>query len=306
MDGMKLYQKRLAGSERAARQRRLPPGIPPAKLALAFLYDLSRAFSMKPSVYHTAGNRMLTLIFRDATFLCGDFIADYGEVIAGISQQWPVTVYGTASGKETGELRIRFRGEEILAERSCVSGKDFDVLSGLCVKIETQDARDSACFAQILRQMCFWQDDVAVPRTMEEFCRAQQLGTAVDGAYFCYLPLGENSGGAGRLSCLSMEQKAELWEVFLEDGVSTMEFDWLFSAGLCGEYPTLIEWELALQTVLEELGITVINRQDERFEVTGRKGRQMRFDFTHGSPAEKMFLKILFPVKPEDQHTSKK
>lgn len=46
---------------------------------------------------------------------------------------------------------------------------------------------------------------------------------------------------------------------------------------------------------LEELGFRV-ERSDCSFRVIGPEGRERRFDFARGDPAEKIFLKLLFPL----------
>ena len=69
----------------------------------------------------------------------------------------------------------------------------------------------------------------------------------------------------------------------------------------CGEiYYTdqtrwLLEWELALDMVLDQLSFQV-NRDTNSFCLLDGTGRERRFDFTRGGPAEKLFLKLLFPL----------
>ncbi len=57
----------------------------------------------------------------------------------------------------------------------------------------------------------------------------------------------------------------------------------------------LLEWELTLQLTLEALGFAVVNGAG-RFTVTGPDGSARSFDLIRGGPAEKLFLKILFPL----------
>lgn len=292
MEELKLYQKLPCGSDRLPGSGEMA-ALPPARLAVAFLSDISRSFSQNPDVYHTEGNRMLTLLYHNVSFSCGDFAAEYGELMAALSRRWPVTVYGTAFERETGELRAVQGEGMVYFSRSSVSGEDFDTLSGLCIKLETGTPEDCARMAEIFCQIRFWQDTMAVPRTLESFCTAQGLCRPINGAYFCYLP----TEGKRRLACLSLERKAELWEVFLSENLSPLEFDWLLDAYQQGEAPALLEWELALQAVVERLRISIVNRR-EAFEVRDSGGRQLRFDYDRGSAAEKMFLKLLFPVRP--------
>ena len=62
-----------------------------------------------------------------------------------------------------------------------------------------------------------------------------------------------------------------------------------------GAVDSLLEWELTLQLTLEALGFAVVNGAG-RFTVTGPDGSARSFDLIRGGPAEKLFLKILFPL----------
>ena len=74
-----------------------------------------------------------------------------------------------------------------------------------------------------------------------------------------------------------------------------MEFQWLWDAYREGAVDSLLEWELTLQLTLEALGFAVVNGAG-RFTVTGPDGSARSFDLIRGGPAEKLFLKILFPL----------
>ena len=51
----------------------------------------------------------------------------------------------------------------------------------------------------------------------------------------------------------------------------------------------------SVQQVLDELEFQIIN-QPGQFYILDPSGKQITFDFIRGGPAEKVFLKILFPV----------
>ena len=97
------------------------------------------------------------------------------------------------------------------------------------------------------------------------------------------------------LEALSARQKEALWRGFLQGGTQPMEFQWLRAAYREGAVDTLLEWELTLQLTLEALGFAVVNGSF-RFTVTGPDGSARSFDLIRGGPAEKLFLKILFPL----------
>ena len=108
----------------------------------------------------------------------------------------------------------------------------------------------------------------------------------------------DSDGDAGvldALEALSARQKEALWRGFLQDGTQPMEFQWLWDAYREGAVDSLLEWELTLQLTLEALGFAVVNGAG-RFTVTGPDGSARSFDLIRGGPAEKLFLKILFPL----------
>ena len=105
----------------------------------------------------------------------------------------------------------------------------------------------------------------------------------------------DRMGFLDALEALSARQKEALWRGFLQDGTQPMEFQWLWDAYREGAVDSLLEWELTLQLTLEALGFAVVNGAG-RFTVTGPDGSARSFDLIRGGPAEKLFLKILFPL----------
>ena len=105
----------------------------------------------------------------------------------------------------------------------------------------------------------------------------------------------DRMGFLDALEALTARQKEALWRGFLQDGTQPMEFQWLWDAYREGAVGSLLEWELTLQLTLEALGFAVVNGAG-RFTVTGPDGSARSFDLIRGGPAEKLFLKILFPL----------
>ena len=98
-----------------------------------------------------------------------------------------------------------------------------------------------------------------------------------------------------KVTALTAEHKALLWESFLADGQQPLEFAWLWEIYYTDQTRWLLEWELALDMVLDQLSFQV-NRDTNSFCLLDGTGRERRFDFTRGGPAEKLFLKLLFPL----------
>ena len=103
----------------------------------------------------------------------------------------------------------------------------------------------------------------------------------------------DRMGFLDALEALTARQKEALWRGFLQDGTQPMEFQWLWDAYREGAVDSLLEWELTLQLTLEALGFAVVNGAGR---LTGPDGSARSFDLIRGGPAEKLFLKILFPL----------
>lgn len=100
------------------------------------------------------------------------------------------------------------------------------------------------------------------------------------------------------LACLTVNQIVALWYKYLEDGISSLEFDWLYDQLEQQDAARLFQWELGLHIALSQLQIQIDYRA-EGFTITNAVGNKMRFDFFSSLAAEKLFLKILFPVPPQ-------
>ena len=146
----------------------------------------------------------------------------------------------------------------------------------------------------MLQEICYQNTCVAIPRYYAPFFQEGIPCCCQEGAHFCYLNLTNETNTGDYLRSLSLVQKAELWQEFLQDGAPALEFEWLWEAYRKKE-TGLLEWELTLEAVIEKLGIEVKN-EERKFQVTDAGGHPIRFDYTRGRAAEKIFLKILFPV----------
>lgn len=290
-----LYQRRTVRSERV-QAFETDPKISPAILTLGFVYDLSRSLSMNPRVYYTEGNLMIAVMFSGSSFGCDDFMDEYRDIMADISSCWPLIVYGNVSGPETGELCVSREGDDVVSYRKCVSGRDFSDFSDICIKVEPNNLEECSFLKEGITQMCSANRCVALPKVYEHFCITSEFYAPIEGTYFSYLPMEEDVGCEERLRCLSIGQKEELWQEFLKYGMTAMEFEWLWDAYQDGTVNGLLEWELALESTLSNLHITVTN-ENQVFHVFDWNGMPMRFDYVHGSAADKVFLKILFPLR---------
>ena len=171
----------------------------------------------------------------------------------------------------------------------------FDQLSGLCVKLEADSSEHAARLRDVLGQIRYNARCCAVDRRAGAFLDENEILEDQDGSLYRYLTLEGDHSPIDYLQALSLEQKQHLWRIFLRDGEQPMEFAWLHEFAQEGAGFCMMEWELTLQQVLDELEFQIIN-QPGQFYILDPSGKQITFDFIRGGPAEKVFLKILFPV----------
>ena len=134
-----------------------------------------------------------------------------------------------------------------------------------------------------------------VTKDHEAFLTDCGLLAPTEGRLFAYFSWDSEPQTECFLSALSANHKLLLWQVFLEDHQQPREFDWLWETYYAEGAHYLLEWELALRTVMEKLQFQV-ERSENSYRLLDFTGRERCFDFIKGGAAEKVFLKLLFPV----------
>lgn len=267
----------------------------PVDLWIELVCGIDKLFSETHELLYAEGGKSLVLLWRDTVYLWQDLAEPFGAALAAIQKQWPLTLYGTSEARET--VSVTFAGTENAptACLSSVSGKPFDHLQGLGIQLRVEDADTAARLAALSEALSPRAGCAALARRDEAFVRSSTLLAEPPGSFFLYIAWQPGQNSADYLHCLSIPQKAALWRVFLQDELQPSEFDWLWTLYSAGEAPALLEWELALRAVLEDLNFQ-IERQERHFTVTDGSGKVRWFDFLKGGPAEKLFLKLLFPL----------
>ena len=143
-----LYPYRPAGEHRL-------PGLRPGCAAgpgalLGLMRDVGQLFDCEPVVLQRPDSPALLLFYPDTVFPWRDLAEVCGGALAGLAGFWPVTVYGTTARRETGELRaaVRADGTAVIRLRS-VSGRPFDQLTGLCLRVEMDTPARAAAWAAL-------------------------------------------------------------------------------------------------------------------------------------------------------------
>ena len=147
-----LYPYRPAGEHRLPGLR--PGGAAGPGALLGLMRDVGQLFDCEPVVLQRPDSPALLLFYPDTVFPWRDLAEVCGGALAGLAGLWPVTVYGTTARRETGELRaaVRADGATVIRLRS-VSGRPFDQLTGLCLRVEMDTPARAAAWAWLDRSL---------------------------------------------------------------------------------------------------------------------------------------------------------
>ena len=279
-------------------RRRIPVVPLPEESAPARFLEigrvLARLFELSPAVLSLPAGGRVTLLYRDVSYLWQDVADSVGSLATALSADRPLAFYGTTEDRETAECTFSPAGpgEGLLQLRS-VSGREGGRLQGLAVQLACGE-EEAAALVRLCTGVPFLAPCAALSRSCGECLAGSPLLASTQGSRFAYLAW-EPTPPAGFLQALTAGHKVLLWQEFLTGGLQSLEFDWLWEHYYTGRGLALLEWELALRMVLEEQGFQV-ERRESCFQLADRQGRERRFDFARGGPAEKLFLKLLFPV----------
>lgn len=293
-----LNQKRLAMSGHGPMPSEEIGKCKELMLTLTMLHDLAVRLQEVPLLYDLCDNK-IRVLFRNSQIDCDGFLDDYKEIMAVISIKWPVIVYGVVDNQEVGELRVAI--DEIDGQKELnysyynVSGKSFNSLSGICMTVDVACHLSREFLKEAIHGIGIQNTCILVHQKWQGFCAENELPKFSKDSGFCYLLTISDGNWLDMLHSISITQKEELWQKFLEDSLTPVEFQWLLDAFNKRQAAGLLEWELALRVVLCRLGIKITNEVGY-FHVEDAEGKALRFQFNSKSPAEKMFLKILFPI----------
>lgn len=257
--------------------------------AASIINDL---FHCAPKLLTLEEGRKITLLYRNVAYLAQDI----GDCVGACAAAAQIRLFGTSEGRETVEIRFHTDGSNVIMALSSVSGQDFDHLQGLGIQMECQSQEDAQRLSRLVSALpndppfC-----ICVDGEDQAAVDAWGLLLPTPGSLYGYLAE-ELIPEKDLLLTLSFQQKAALWRNFIADHQQPAEFIWLWSVYYDTKEPLfLLEWELALRLVLEELHFQVEHR-DNFFRLLDGAGTERRFDFARGGPAEKVFLKLLFPL----------
>lgn len=265
---------------------------------IALIYSMSAEFAENPKIY-IDGENVIWAHYENSSYVCNSFFDEFGISVAIVSQKYPICIYGSASGCESAQILAKIENKKtLLFQKLDISGKDFEQITDLCIKIETSDSERQKELYDILCNVDYRKSFIVVKRTQYTKKVFVDFPQASENTFYRFIPVDETVDYTQAICSLSLEQKKKLWTILIVDKVSTVEFDYLLDIVNHKDgsslYP-LFSWELALRLVLSETN-TKISYDGDEFKITDNQGNRVRYDYVGGTSAQKLFLKILFPV----------
>lgn len=256
---------------------------------LELIYGISVDLASNPEYYKTDENT-LWIYFPDSCFTADEILHNYGIYMALISKKIPLSVYGSTEGFESSELTAKISNDKIIYQKLNVSGKDFEIISNICIRLIFSSSVICNEYQVMIENLNFHNDYITCERTPFIEKTFEDISQYNNDTYYRYILLDDNP--AQYLLSLSVEQIKKLWLLYLEDGISPMEFDDAYNF-IAGKEISEFSWELALRIALEEMGITV--EYNEGYRIFTRKGRRITPSYETKCSAERLFIKLIFP-----------
>lgn len=181
------------------------------------------------------------------------------------------------------------------AVQKTISGRYADSIRSLCLRIECTDAEDAAMVNSLCQHMD-WQSGILVADwDLREAFKQEHIPWLHQSTCYCYGNLSEDQEQQDYLDVLSFPQKVGLWLQFLENRFDYEEFAWLYNRISAQELNDRIEWELAVYAALNQLEYALKISESE-FELYDGSGERRYFSFNSEQNAQRVFLKLLFPL----------
>lgn len=235
-------------------------------------------------------------LFRDFAFSEQDFWQTFGGYMIVLHAKWEIVIFGAELfSQEAVELSLDQKKEAFYAVQKTVSGYYADSIHSLCLRIQCASKEEAALMGVLWHSMD-WQSGVLVAEwDLRGIFEREHIPWVEQNTGYCYGNLSESQEQQHYLEALSFTQRVNLWLRFLENGVDYAEFEWLYRGILKQELNDRTEWELAVYAALNQLDYTLKISESE-FELYDGKGERRYFSFNSEQNAQRVFLKLLFPL----------
>ncbi|WP_455790763.1 hypothetical protein [Clostridium butyricum] len=261
------------------------------ELLSIIVYELSKESGIKPEVKCIYKDKSLWILFDNSCFQCDNLIEDYRELIGLVSNEFLITINGVIDTFEIGTIKMIIEDGKMKIQKSNTTGKDFDIISDLCIKIEMRNNEELQFLYEVLSSVQYNKTCISIRRKWDKYLSNNRyIGTKYNYIQFENIDDEQNDF----VNSLSIFQMTELWIDFLENKYTYIEFDVLYENFKNGNMRRIFAWELALRIALSKLSISIENSSDG-FKIVDSNGNQIHYTFESKSSAEKILLKILFP-----------
>lgn len=272
----------------------------PARALLSMLGQVNEWLGgVTPYVQSTLLKKAVSvyILYRNVAYTASDLWDEFACEMAQIHRVWPICAFGTARNHETIKLTATAQGDQIHLLQQSISGKSTQLLQTLCFQVDCADNDTAALLVRMLTAT-HWETQIIAMRNWKDadFLRTQAMLVAREPqGLFCYASVRTGVSVRELLFSLDFEQKIILWTAFLKDGFDCAEFEWIAEEIANGTLDNRLEWELALLEALDQLEFHIVNGP-KSFELCNAAGRRVYFGADGGCPAQRVFLKILFPL----------
>ncbi|MPN33329.1 hypothetical protein SDC9_180814 [bioreactor metagenome] len=221
----------------------------------------------------------------------------YADLLIPIAQHASLSIHGVIDGLESGYAAAVLEKGKLIFKKYDTTGTDFDIMGSLCLKFKFEEPELCSFLTVVLSRACGNAPSIPVGRHWDNFSFTKDLYLPLEFCYYRYIYIGDppEDPYPELLSSLSIAQLVYLWEKYLEEGVNYEEFDRLYELfEQRADFP-FCPWLIALRIAIEKLHMN-IQMQEDDFYIFDSQGNRKKLGFNRPSSAEKLFLKLLFPV----------
>lgn len=262
---------------------------PYLKNLLYFIVSLCEDFDHKCENIEVDDEKQIWLLYTETCIDCSQFMHQYKDIITHISTG--LSIHGINEHQEPACLTFSENNHQCEVVYHSISGQMFTQLS--CIHIEAQ--LDPMMIHFIHAFLEEYQLDIPFvamdPSWQRQLNREDIFDDEDQYYYFDYIPLKQEPVDRV-IEYLSLQKMTKLWELFLVEGLNAYEFSLSYQ-----DIPqvTLFNLEISLRLALKSTQ-TMVTFENNNFQIWQNEKR-IWLDYQTANETEKLFLKVLFPVK---------
>lgn len=258
------------------------------------ILGLARDFDAKCEVVSLEEITQLWLLFPNSCMDCSMFSHEYKEILYTLQDEFELTVHGVSEAYEPASLMFHAKEKQLTVTYQNISGNPFFQLYAIHLQMNFSNEVTGRFVKSVLTKWDFSKPLIAVePYWKNQLKEKDLFETDTDIYYYDYIVLEESEQRNELLKeALSLKQLAKLWEIFLNEQVTPYELS-LFEQGT--SHLELFRLEMSLRIALLNSKIRVV-LTSQHFEIY-KHDQRLWLDSHSAAEGEKLFLKILFPVR---------